>query len=176
MKAQANVTVISLFVTLFVLFGSFFGYQWWFVKKPLESVIKSSPHVTLKQMKVQPAEVKIVLKADPEFKLVSDYDPLRKKLKQISGNRNLELQVMDDPGPELKNAWNEMVFGVEEGIAGKQYTKIPQTVAKVAKDRQIGYKTKMDDDFIYIELYKKDRFMYQVLPLHKIEGGVKTNG
>jgi hypothetical protein len=173
---QAKTAVMSLVVTLGILFGSFLGYQYWFVQKPLEYAVRSTPHVKIEQLAIQPTQVKLVLTTDREFSLVSEYSRLLGKIEPIIGKRQLELELQDHPGDELEEAWSEMAFGVREGIDSKRYSQIPESVAQVAKARNIQYRTKMDDQFVYIELRQNDRFMYQVLPLHKTDGEVKTNG
>ncbi|SEN29680.1 hypothetical protein [Lihuaxuella thermophila] len=176
MNLQAKTAVISLFVTLGILFGGLLGYQYWFVQKPLEHAVRSTPHVQIKQLTIQHDRVKLVLATDREFSLASHYGELLEEIAPIVGKRQLELELLDHPGEELEAAWNEMAFGVREGIDIQRYSQIPQSVAQVAKARNIQYRTKMDDRFVYIELRQKDRYMYQVLPLHKTDGEVKNNG
>lgn len=176
MKIHANVAVISLFVTLLLLFGGFFGYQWYFVQRPLESLIASTPHVTDKKIELQPTQVKIEIVTDQPFSLTSDYPTLREQIEERIGKRKLEFKLVDKPSKEMETAWNQMAFGVKEGIAQKHYTQIPKTVQEVADPMQIQYDVKMDDQYVYIKLYKEDRFMYQVLPLHDSASEVKANG
>ncbi len=175
MNIQVKTAVISLFVTLAILFGGFFGYQYWLVEKPLEQAVRTIPHVKIEQLTIQPTRVKLIVATDREFSLVSGYSQLLGRIEPIVGKRQLELKLKDRPGKELEEAWSEMAFGVQEGIDNRFYRQIPESVSQVAKERNIQYRTKMDDQFIYIELRKNDRFMYQVLPLHKTDGEVKTN-
>ncbi|PTX59949.1 hypothetical protein C8P63_11094 [Melghirimyces profundicolus] len=176
MNIRWRIAVLTLFVSLFALFGGFYGYQWYNVEKPIRETVEHTPHVHLKTLSVQPDRITLRFKPDPEFSLVSDYLPLREKVKAHAGDRKLDIHFADRPDSSLRDAWNRMSFGVKEGIAHRRYTAIPETVEKVAKKEGIRYRLSMDAGYVYVELHKGDRFLYQVLPLNKAEGEVNNNG
>jgi hypothetical protein len=176
MRVRWNVAVLTLFVTLLILFGGFFGYQRWEVELPIRQAVAKNAHVKLQQLAVQPDRVTIHLKTEAGFSLTRDYVDLRKSISQLAGNRKLHLVVHDRPAPALNDAWDEMVFGIEEGIAHQRYTRIPQAVKQAAKPRNIRYRVTMDDQFLYVELRRDQYWLYRVLPLNKPGHEVKDNG
>ena len=85
MNIRAMPAVLSLLVTLIVLFGGYFAHQWFNLEKPMEKAIQSTPHVTLEALRIKPDEIEIRLRTDENFSLAADYIPLQEKLRSLSG-------------------------------------------------------------------------------------------
>jgi hypothetical protein len=167
--------VLSLLVTLIVLFGGYFAYQWFQIEKPLKNAIDSTPHVTLEELRVDPDQIRIQLKADENFSFVEDYFPLRKRVHSLAAGRKVNIELKDRTDSVLEKAWNEMVFGVTEAVVQRDYTQIPETVETVAKNAKIRHEVAMDEQFVYVALHHQDHSLYRVLSLEPSKG-VKANG
>jgi hypothetical protein len=175
-KIRAMPAVLSLFVTLFVLFGGYFAYQWWMIEKPLVTVIRATPHVTLDELRVEPDQITIRLNADEDFSLTADYIPLRDRLAPFAGGRTVSIELADRPDAVLEAAWNRMVFGVAEAMVHRRYTQIPETVEAASRKEKIRHEVAMDDRFVYVALYHRDHSLYRILPLSHPVGEVKNHG
>ncbi|MFC4078035.1 hypothetical protein [Salinithrix halophila] len=170
------IAVVSLVVSLFLLFGGYFAYQKFQIESPMEKAISQTSHIRDYSLQIQPEKITVRLMAKPSFSLQQDYIPLRRKLTDLADDRKLSLKLEDKAGGELKEAWNRMNFGVKEGIALQRYTQIPQAVSKEADTKGIRSHVMMDDRYLYIELRQGNQWLYRVLPLHKPASEVKDNG
>ncbi|MDR6224438.1 hypothetical protein [Desmospora profundinema] len=175
MSIRWPVAVTALVVALAVLFGGYTAYQWTQVDRPIEETVAQTPHVTLKKKEVSPDRISIRLETDSDFSLTRDYPSLREQLTTIAGGRLLEIELIDRPDDVLTQAWNEMLFGVKEGLANQQYSNIPEAV-KTFTPSGAESQVAMDETHLYVEIKRGDARMYQILPLHKRESGVKDNG
>ncbi len=168
---RAMPAVLSLLVTLIVLFGGYFAHQWFNVEKPLKNMIQSTPHVTLEELRVNSDRIEIRLNADENFSLASDYIPLREKLRSLAGGRQVNIELTDRADAVLEKAWNRMAFGVTEAVVQRRYTQIPETVERVAETAKIRHEVAMDEQFVYVALHHDDHSLYRVLPLEAGKGG-----
>jgi hypothetical protein len=176
MQIRWPVAFLALFVSLFVLFGGYFGFQWFQAEKPIRETVQQTAHVKLEKMDVAPDRITIQLRPDAQFSLISDYIPLRKTILTHGGSRKVEIRLSDRPDATLTEAWNRMVFGIREGIAHGRFTMIPKTVKQVAEREGIQYRLGMDKNFVYVELHRGDHYLYQILPLSQPEREVKDHG
>ena len=168
---RAMPAVLSLLVTLIVLFGGYFAHQWFNLEKPMEKAIQSTPHVTLEALRIKPDEIEIRLRTDENFSLAADYIPLQEKLRSLSGGRELHIRLVDRADAVLEKAWSQMAFGVTEAVVRKRYTRIPETVERAAEAAKVRHEVAMDDRFIYVALHHEGHSLYRVLPLEAGRGG-----
>ena len=175
MNIRATPAVLSLFVTLVVLFGGYFAYQWLKIEKPLENAIRSTPHVTLEELRVDPDRIEVRLTTDENFSLAADYIPLREKLNSLAGGRQVNIELKSRADSVLAKAWNQMAFGVTEAVVQRRYTQIPKTVETVAKTAKIRHEVAMDEQFVYVALHHRGYSLYRMLPL-ETEREVKALG
>jgi len=176
-QKQVPGIIIGLVVTLFFLMGGFFAYQWWFVEKPLQKSLDQVQGLEVKELKVTPNAVVLELDIDPgRYSVPDDFPPLSQKISTIAGNRLLKVSFSERKTPAMDRAWREMMFGVQEGLTQGAYTRIPQTVNRVAERYGLESRTSMDEQYVYIQLTQGKHVLVQQLPIIKNEGEVKTNG
>jgi hypothetical protein len=174
--SQVRSAMMGLCVTLLVLFGGYFAQDYWMVQKPLESLFEAEHHITLHSLKVKPDQVDIELTPQAGFLFTEEYIRLQEKAKQLAGWRKVVIRIRDHRTPKLEKVWNEMQFGVREGIERKEYTKIPQTVATVAKQYHVSQGVEMDDANLYVEISDGNGVLDEVIPLNITGSQVKANG
>ncbi|SFJ69198.1 hypothetical protein [Thermoflavimicrobium dichotomicum] len=165
MNIQLHRVLLSLLVTLSILFGGFFAYQTFYIKRSIQQSVQKTPHVTIEKLEVSPKEVQLQLKIDQQFPVHSMYVPLYQRIKSYVGNRELRLQIQDQPDHELQQAWSQMLFGIREGLAQQRYTQVLHTVEKVAENQQIDYQVNMDQQYLYVHLRKGNHFLTKVISL-----------
>jgi hypothetical protein len=158
--------MMGLCVTLFVLFGGYFAHAYWMVQKPLESLFKAEHHLTLDSLRVNPDRVDIELTPKAGFLFTEQYIRLQEKAKRLAGWRKVVIQIRDHRTPNLEKVWKEMQFGVREGIERREYTKIQQTVATVAKQHHVAQAVEMDNANLYVEISDGTGVLDEVIPLH----------
>jgi hypothetical protein len=165
----------ALAVTLVVLFGGYTAYQWTQVDRPLEETVARTPHVSIKEKTVSPDRILLRLETEPDFSFAEDYPPLREQMSAIAGERELVIEVMDHPDETLTQAWNEMAFGVKEGLSHQRYAAIPEAVKK-ATPPGVKSQVTMDETHLYVEMKRGDARLYKMLPLDTSTKEVSENG
>lgn len=168
-----KIIIISCLVTLILLFGGFWGYQELMVKRPVESMIEEQPEIKLRKMNVYPSDIEIQLEIiRPDQKVFTRHVPdLLNRIKEKNKGRSLHVKWEDRPNEKLLMAWDQMIFGIREGIETQKYTEIPETIKKWAEQYRLGYGIKMNQDSVYILLYDGNHYLARVLPLDSLKKG-----
>ncbi|WP_131925322.1 hypothetical protein [Hazenella coriacea] len=177
MKSKINRLLIGLFVTLFISFGGFYLYQWLWIEQPITSMLENQSNIHNDfQVKVTPSKVEVQLHPKKDFSLQQQYSLLMKQIEEKIGDRPIRIELSTPSDHLLEKAWSEMTFGVKEGISLQTYTQIPTTVSNIAEKYEIQQRVSMDDQFVYIELRKENKYLFKVLPLQEQkERVVKSN-
>jgi len=158
--AELKKGAISLVVTLILLFGSFFTYKWFYIERSISALATSSPYVELKAIAVKPQLITVRISI-PQKSLVY-YPRFYEAVRQKAGNRKVNLDLVDHPNAYLLKTWNEVAFGVKEGIAQKRYTLVQKSVEKIATKQKVDYEVLMDDSMICITLRQGEHYLYKV--------------
>ena len=77
----------------------------------------------------------------------------------------------DRPNEKLLVAWDQMIFGIREGLETQKYTEIPETIGKWADQYHLGYGVKMNEDAVYILLYDGDHYLTRVMHVNSAQKG-----
>lgn len=152
--------MIGLFVTLVLLFSSFFTYQWFFIQRPIQQLISQDPHTQVETINISPQKVEMQLKVSNAS--LANYGDLYQSIQEKAGQRQLNIQLMDHSHSDLDQAWNEMAFGVQEGLTQKRYTQIQKTVQDIATKQGIQSEVFLQESFLCITLKKGDYYLYRV--------------
>ncbi len=169
--------IVSLLVTLLLLFTGFYVYQSIYIKGAIEDEIVAKPQLTIGKLEIDRQEVRLDLKIGKDFSINSDYYPLRQAIQSHIGKRELSIQLVDQPNEVLTNLWNELNFTVREGIEQRRYTKVLDTVKEMAKKRKISYQVHLDEHYLYVGLQDGENFLVRVIPLQvKVASLNKTGG
>lgn len=175
MQKSRKMMVVSFLVTLILLFGGFWGYQQVLIKKPMVAFLEGQQEVQLADIHVNPSKVEIsltVVNPGQDF-FIRIYPDLITGLKQKAKGKMLQVHLSDHPNERLQSAWDQMVFGIREGIARQTYSQIPETVKKWADKNEVQYRLKMDEESVYIMLRDGDNFLIRTVPIEiqKQKGG-----
>lgn len=166
--AEIKKGAISLIVTLVLLFSGFFTYQWFFIEKSIREIVERDPFVQLKHLEVNPQAVTIKIRIPN--KSLFHYPKFYQSIQNEIEGKEMKMELEDHPNANLLEAWNEVVFGVEEGISQKRYTLIQKSVKEIAEKRRIGYEILMDDSLLCITLKQGEHYLYRVLDLKEKKG------
>ncbi|WP_124727393.1 hypothetical protein [Staphylospora marina] len=174
-KSQVKRAVVGLVVTLFVLFGGYFAFQEWSVRQPIRQAVLEAGAATVTHLEISPERVNLRLKVKPGFVLSPRCREMIERIESAAGARRLSVDVITGTeSPELLAAWDRVAFAVKEGIAKREYTKIPEALSDLQKETGITASARMDERFVYLELGKGDRFLVRIVPLNKAESEVNT--
>lgn len=150
-------------VTLILLFSGFFTFQWLFIEKPIQKMILKNPSIHIDRIEVQPQLVRMSIEI-PNGSLFN-YPALFQAIQAKVGNRKLEIELKDRTNSTLEKAWNEIAFGVKEGIDKKEYTQIQKSVKEVSSKLSIQHEVLLRDSSVFITLKQGDYYLYKVIDL-----------
>lgn len=176
MKIRPFPAVISLVIALVVLFGGWFGYEWFAVKQPVRQLLENEAHVSAYEIDVTPRNVTIDLEVTPEFSLTRDFLVLLEQVKAESGQENVTLALKDDPDDQLQTTWHDLYFVLAEGIANREYN----TMLEQLQRRSLGdveLQVAMDAEHLYVWLQKPNAgtTLFRALPLYNGEAEVDAH-
>ena len=168
MKLKMSLLVMSLGVTLLLLFGGYAVYTDLWVKKPMLFALQTDPMVTVKKLDIQPKRVYLELIPQKGFSLRRDFPRIHQKIQSIAKNRDVTIHLQDHPNQALHNAWYEMSFGLREGIAWKRYTQLKDTVVQVSEKHRLQAEVLLYEETLIVGLRQKEYVLYRMLPLQEV--------
>ncbi|MEW4370259.1 hypothetical protein [Paenibacillus kandeliae] len=166
MKLRALPVIITVVVSIALLFGGWFTYRQLTLHNPLMNIVNSYPGVNSAQVSINQKEVALKLDLKPETDLGSLVQTLNKQSADIIGARTLKLEVIDHSDDTLNQIWENAMFPISQAMANRQYTDIPKTLQRIASSNNgITAKAEMDDRNVYVSLSNGKASKFLILPL-----------
>lgn len=174
MKIRPLPAVLSLVVTLVVLFGGWYVYEWLQVKRPLAELLEQEAQVSDYDIDVKPNKLTIHLEVTPTFSLTEDYLALLENVKEQSGIERVTLIVDDHPDERLQMAWHDVYFILADGIANREYYEMSERLASKSLGDHVELQVAMDTENVYAWLRDTNQghTLFRVLSL---KSGEDTN-
>lgn len=167
---------ISLVVSSVVLFGGWFVYNSVAMENPLSDIVNNAPGVEQSQLNINSGEVSLKLKLAKDANLRDIYNKIATDGASIIGGRKLTIEALNESSPVLEEVWSQSLFHVAEAMETKQYSKIPQTLADIAKSNsKLQASTEMDDSNVYVSLSDGVHSKFVILPRTPEKIGVWPN-
>jgi hypothetical protein len=168
MTKHIKMIAVSLVVTLIVLFGGYQSYQYLKVKKPLIEMMEAQKDITIRKIEMKPDSTEVQLTANPSYDFINKFPDLSIQLNEKLGEGKWRVTFTNPPTPKVKNAWQEMVFGVKEGLETGKYTLIQSTVKQSSLKYKLLYHVYIDDQYVYLSLQEGNKTWYQILPIKAV--------
>jgi hypothetical protein len=170
MTKQVKTTIVSLVVTLIVLFGGYQGYQYFKIDKPINDMfLTQHKNISVSKIDFDPSNVQIQLNIKPDYPYIDEFPSLTKQLDEILGVGKWSITFINTQTPNIKQAWKEIIFGVKEGIHTGRYTLIQSVTKQIANKYSLSYDIYMDDQYVYLMLRDGNKFWYQMLPMKEVK-------
>ncbi len=163
--------MIVLASSLLLLFGGWFAYQQYEVKKPLEQGISNIEHVTFESMNITNEEINIDVS-------LSNIEELRQSYQQIYGiaekyngrDKQINIHINDTRSKKLTTILERANFVISESIAKHSYSTIPLYFDGIqAEDSLTKSTVMMDEQFVYIHLTDGKSELYHVVPRYLVQ-------
>ncbi|WP_046215050.1 hypothetical protein [Paenibacillus wulumuqiensis] len=165
MKLRALPVMITVVVSIAVLFGGWFTYRQLTLHNPLMKIVQSYPGVNSAQVTINQKEVALKLDLKPEADLGALVQQIHKQSTDILGTRTLKLEVVDHSDDKLNQIWENAMFPVSQAMANREYTEIPKTLEEIAKlNNGVQAKAEMDDLNVYVSLSNGKASKFLILP------------
>ncbi|MDP2857368.1 MAG: hypothetical protein Q8P50_05245 [Bacillota bacterium] len=171
--------LIVIVVSAAVGFGLFFGVNLILVNrtvtKPLENSLRQVPGV----LSVKAHEGSGRLKIDVSLGQVQDfhetYSSLVRRVSEIVGKREYELDILDHRDDQLEMAYYQMHYDIQEAIATGGFSRMASALEQHSRDLGLsGAKVFVDQRAVYLQLQSGSNYLYAVFP--RTPGGVPSEG
>lgn len=172
MKIRPLPAVLSLVISLAVLFVGWFVYEQFKIKQPIAEIIEKQEKITAYRITVSPRKIVISLTVKPSFTLASDYTVLREDVKRVTSREDVTITLDDHPDDYLYAAWNQLYFTFAEGIANRQYSKIVSQLDSAPISERVRVEVAMDEDYLYVWMQEQrgNHSLFHLLPLNEEDG------
>lgn len=162
--------LLSLLITLTLLFGGWFLYTKLQVEEPIRKQIGQMTSVKLADMQVGKEQLMIDLNVVKPESFPGEYIALLQTIRDIAPDKKVQIELANQD-PELKKIWSEGVFRFTEAVDLHEYSKIPTLLNSWKTEHHLDTATaSMDDNYIYVFL-KRDKAQYFTIiprtPLHQ---------
>ncbi|WP_139489123.1 hypothetical protein [Brevibacillus dissolubilis] len=169
--------LLSMVVTLSLLFGGWFLYQKVQVENPIETKIGQMTSAKLNEIKVDKTHINVKLTVTKPDEFPEEYNELQQEIAKMVPDKEVDIAVTNQDG-DLKDVWNNGLFAFTEAVELHQYSKIPAMLAEWKQvnklDRAASH---MDDENIYVFLQRGDQQFYTVIPRQQsVDSEVILNG
>ncbi|MCH5585524.1 hypothetical protein MK805_11240 [Shimazuella sp. AN120528] len=169
MTKQIKVIMISLVVTLIVLFGGYQGYQYFKIEKPIKDVIHAQKDISLTKIEADPEDTEVQLNVKPTYDFIDKFPEVSIQLDKNLGKGKWHITFTNPQSNKVEIAWHEMVFGVKEGLETGKYTLIQTTVKQISSKYHLHYQLYIDDQYVYLSLKDENKTWYQILPIKAVK-------
>ncbi|SDR79413.1 hypothetical protein SAMN05444162_0053 [Paenibacillaceae bacterium GAS479] len=156
---------VTIAVSATLLFGGWYAYQQTAIERPLNKAVQSLPGVASAVPAISDDAVTVKLKLNTGADLRTIYDQISRQGASVIGSRKLILQIDQASSPKLDAVWSSQLFTIAEAMETREYSRIPDAMAKLEKT-QPGLKAKslMDDTNVYVTLEFGTDTKYIILP------------
>jgi hypothetical protein len=161
--------IVVILVSAAVGFGLFYGVNLLLVNrtitKPLEDSIRQVPGVLTVKVAEGAGRLKIDIALDrvPDFH--ETYSSLVKRISEITGKREYELNILDHRDELLEMAYYRMHYDIEEAIATGGFSTMAGALDLKAKGLGLsGSRVFVDQKGVYLQIESGAGYLYAVFP------------
>jgi hypothetical protein len=169
MTKRIKIVSMSLVVTLIVLFGGYQGFQYFKIEKPIKDVIEAQKDITITKIKMETDGTEVQLNVSSTYHFIDKFPEVTKQLDKKLGKGKWHITFINLPTPKTKQAWQQMVFGVKEGLETRRYTLLKSTVEQISSKYQLSGDVYLDDQYTYLSLQDGNKTWYQILPIKVVK-------
>lgn len=150
-------------VTLSLLFGGWELYRNFGLVRPLEDQLMAAGTVQKVESVVsgQEREIKVTMKQVPD--LQAAYEGVEKIVQESLGPY-VTIDLADNRQEELENAYRDLQPTLYAGIAKGEFPAMIAGMGAQAKQAGVESKISMNDEYIFVELRKDGKYLYEVVP------------
>lgn len=168
--------VISLAVTLALLFGTNYVVQMRTVDEPLKSLYQSSGFVQNVAVSRVGSGKHVSLKLNKVPDLAIAYQRLDRETQRLMGNKPYRIDLVDNRSPELEAAFNRLNLYAQEALVVGNFAEMASRVQTEAGALGITAKVGVDGERVYLQLEKGDHYLYELLERTPKAQAVKEGG
>ncbi len=166
---RLTTVVFSLLVTLFILLGSYFLYDKYYVKNGLEEKINQI--VSVDEIKVAKKEKPptVYIRVSELKDLQTVYLKIAEVVNQKYGSE-FRIVFLDERSEKLSKLYEQSSFVIQEAIVTGRFQEMNKKVQELAEREGVSCRMTIDSTNIYLELKDDQGYLYEVIPrLNQVE-------
>lgn len=160
---NTRIAIVALILTLGIALGGFYLYNRFLVEKPVQDEMKQVQGV--KQVEIQRKDKKVLLSV--EMAEMADFSGSYQAVDKIAcerfGTDGYTLEIKDKRNQKLEQVYDDLQLYLYQGIANNSFLWLDREVGRVARDNHLGYKLKVDEDNLYLQLHQHGSYLYEVI-------------
>ncbi len=174
-KSLKGITIIL--VSAATGFGLFFGANLLLVNRtvtrPLENSIRQVPGITSVRAQDTSGNLRLNVTLGQVEDFHETYSSLTRRILEIVGKREYELNILDNRNPQLEHAYYLMHFDIEEAIATGGFSRMATALEQKSRDLDLsGSRVFVDSKGVYLQIESGPSYLYAVFP--RVPAGTPT--
>lgn len=155
---------LSFVLTFLLLAGIFKLYQGAYYNQTVKK-IKQIPGVVDAVVKKSDGEYMVIVKAGKVSHFNIMYESVQEVIK--SRYKKYNIKVIDNRDDYLSDVYYRIHFAIYEAAANNDFVSMKLTIDKVLANIDLdSYKIFVDDNNVYVQLIKGNKYLYEVVPRH----------
>jgi hypothetical protein len=159
---RVDVVLALALLTLVAFVGGQAFYGRMFIERPLLEQLQSVPGVTEVTVEKYVGSYDITLNLANESNLPTVYRQVTELTKRTLGSDSFELRVTDNRTPKLETLYRQMQIYIEEAVAQGNFSTAAEKLNEVASRFGVRERFYVDEEFVYLELYQDEAYLYAV--------------
>lgn len=166
------VVIAAVVVTFGLLFGGVKIYRKQSVDRPLFKLYQEIKEVKDVQIEKSGRQTVVRVRLDQVANLKSTYRRLDSLARGVFGPDEFQIQILDSRSPLLEQAYHDMHLSLQEANATGAFTKMAHEVEAKQKALAIdSSRVFVDNDNLYLALYHRGAYLYEVIPRRERPNG-----
>lgn len=164
----------SFIVALVILVGGYQLYQIFYIEKAVENAFKQIPGAKVLQTEMAEGGLYVKVSVPPRF--IEEFPTIYNQMLSQWREQKIMIEFSSNTNPTLVKAWDEMNFGIREGISLKRYTKVQETVRQYTSKHGVESRLTMDQGWILVQLRKDSHYIHRLILLDEDSKQIKQEG
>ncbi|MDP5273845.1 hypothetical protein [Chengkuizengella axinellae] len=165
MKFRPIPMLVSLIVSISVLFGGWFAYNSYALTNPMTKIISNIEGVENVNTTFETNEVIIEITMDPNVSLREVIQQIETEGDSVINDREITYNIIDDSNSTIEKWWSSALFDVAQAMESGQYGDIPLKLEQHKENIEgLEVKTEMDENNVYVQLTYEDSYKIIILP------------
>lgn len=157
------VGLLTLLLTLGILFGGYSVFTVYGIEKPAEKSLTSVEYVSAVSIEKENNIYNIRVKLEPVENLQKTYSNLQQAASQRLAADSYILHITDNRNQRLDQLYTELQPGVQQALARHEFVWLDSELRQKTDELGIEYQLMVDENNIYIHLTDGNFYLYEIV-------------
>ncbi|HPT69438.1 MAG TPA: hypothetical protein PKW50_04770 [Syntrophomonas sp.] len=160
---KIGMVLLALLIVLGALVGGQKLYNTNLIKKPVLEELRALSYVETAKIITADNLYQIKVHIRQPGNLKNEYNEIDKIVADNIRGHQYEIELVDKHDENLQNELQSMELSIYEAIAQNNYLDLEQRFADKAQRDHFDYLLQIDEQKLYVQISKSDRFLYVVI-------------